>query len=323
MAKSFAKLMARPDIRSLVKSEVGKQFDGDYEVLFKTLLQSKTTGGQPFCSAIAESYQLSCRNNASMREIEQEMLKIAAKIPRFQVAVPHSVFKVWDDKTIPLVAYKPIGVRDRDLREVKAFDANGNLFWLNVKEWNAAAQPLIVLGINERTDDAGNLLPGLISGRTGKFIRREDRDGNHRLLIEDGGGLPPDPTLYRFLYVREFKCNDPWWDPFESDPEFFVEVNGSRTDFYEINGYETRIYNPAKVVYSASAATNPPLFITVKEQDWWLFFTTAEDVALNWHYPGSTASVNGFIFSSLVNPIRILDNTGTIDQVELVIFSNF
>ncbi len=328
MAQSFARLVAQPDMRASLKNEAGKQFDGDYEVLFKTLINLKTKSDKSVRLALAESYRLTNAGKPMQSNSEQEILQIASKIPRFHLAVPRSVFDSWNESTVPLVAYKPVGVRDQDLTEVKAFDANGNLIRIDVRKWNGIKQPLIILGVNERTDDSGNLLPGLISGRSGKFVGSPDKRGKIRLMIDEelppdggGGGLPPSPTLSRFLYVKEFKCNDPWWDPFESDPEFFVEVNGVRTDFYEINGYETRQYGFSKIVYSST--NDQSLFITVREQDWWVFFTSADDVALNWHYPGNTASVNGFIFSSLVNPVRILDNTGTVDQVELVIQSNF
>ena len=81
---------------------------------------------------------------------------LAGGIPRFQVAVPAN-FDTWNpaDYT-PLVAYTPEGVDDTTLETITAYDATGKVYQLDAQV--PPKQPVIVLGVNERTDDTGALL---------------------------------------------------------------------------------------------------------------------------------------------------------------------
>ena len=66
-------------------------------------------------------------------------------------------FDTWNPTDYaPLVAYMPEGVDDTTLKTITAYDAAGKAYQLDAQV--APKQPVIVLGVNERTDDAGNVL---------------------------------------------------------------------------------------------------------------------------------------------------------------------
>lgn len=62
----------------------------------------------------------------------------------------------WDPETYtPLVAVVPVGVEDTELEEVVAFDVSGQRHWIDADTYPEF--PVIVVALNERTDEAGNL----------------------------------------------------------------------------------------------------------------------------------------------------------------------
>ena len=77
-------------------------------------------------------------------------------MPRLQVAVP-AHFDSWDPASYaPLVAYFPEGVDDTTLKTITAYDSAGNPVELDAQV--APKQPVIVLSLNERTDEERNLV---------------------------------------------------------------------------------------------------------------------------------------------------------------------
>jgi hypothetical protein len=140
LARKLAAAVEGSDLRSTLHGAIKERFDGDTDALWSSLDKDSTLS----------------RKVAGSRQGGDEIAREAARIPRLQVAVPVH-FKSWDPATYaPLVAYFPEGVDDTTLKTITAYDSAGHAVQLDAQV--APAQPVIVLSLNERTDDAGNLL---------------------------------------------------------------------------------------------------------------------------------------------------------------------
>jgi hypothetical protein len=149
MAKLLAGAVTDSQLRREIRDGAAQRFDGDTNVLWKTL---KNKPGVRSAIANAHTREASGHPLGALGAIDT----LAAGLPRFQVAVPEKL-NSWDPATYtPLVAYMPEGVDDTTLRTVTAYDASGKAYELDAQV--APSRPVIVLGLNERTDDAGNLL---------------------------------------------------------------------------------------------------------------------------------------------------------------------
>lgn len=149
LSKLFAGAVTNEKFRYTIRDSVAERFDGDTDVLWNAL------AGKPGVrSALAET--AAGEKSITTLDAQKAVDRLANEIPRFQIAVPAN-FDAWNpaDYT-PLVAYMPEGVEDTTLKTITAYDAAGRTFQLDAQV--APKQPVIVLGLNERTDDSGNLL---------------------------------------------------------------------------------------------------------------------------------------------------------------------
>ena len=159
MAKNFAKVTTNPNLRSQIRDLAAERFDGDTNVLYKTLA-SETNVRQ----ALAQAHNSGLDIQASNAETLVAIDKLASNIPYFQVAVPVHL-DTWDPETYtPLVGFMPAGVEDTELKTITAYDAQGNAHTLDAQ--NEPDVPVIVLGLNERTDETGKVLPAYSSPKT-------------------------------------------------------------------------------------------------------------------------------------------------------------
>lgn len=152
LAKLFAVAVTDETLRKDIYNGVAEKFDGDANVLYRTLV---TTSGVR--SGLADAYRLGLAGQPTETEALSAVDSMVNDVPRFQVAVPDGL-DAWDPGAYaPLVAYMPDGVDDTTLQTVTAYDAAGKAYTLDAQV--APTEPVIVLGLNERTDDAGALLP--------------------------------------------------------------------------------------------------------------------------------------------------------------------
>jgi hypothetical protein len=149
LAKLFAGAVTDKGFRQTIQDSVAERFDGDNDVLWKSL--KAKPGAQDALTKVASQAK-----GISTLSAQNTVAALANGIPRFQVAVPANL-GTWNaaDYT-PLVAWMPEGVDDTTLATITAYDAAGKAHQLDAQV--APKQPVIVLGVNERTDDAGNVL---------------------------------------------------------------------------------------------------------------------------------------------------------------------
>ncbi len=149
LAKLFAAAMTNKEFRHTIHDSVGQRFDGDTEVLWKTL--SAKSGIQNTLAAIEVKQRGITAIDAGMA-----VDNLTNRIPHLQVAVPVH-FETWNYADYaPRVAFVPSGVEDTTLKTVTAYDSAGKAS--SVDAQTGPKEPLIVLGLNERTDDSGSLL---------------------------------------------------------------------------------------------------------------------------------------------------------------------
>ena len=284
LAMALARALTERDVRIKLKEEVGKKFDGDYDVLFKNIADFRFTDGATFREKLAKGYA-QARAVAGERVDHAAALAsvnaLAARIPKFHIIAVN--YEIWDAGTyVPMVGYAPVNTDEILVERVKAFDENGNLLWLDNKK--LPDFPVLGVGINERTDDAGNV-------NVMKLPSDEGGGG--------GGGGGSYPQVH--LTVIWFRCMNANWDGlFGGGPEFYIAAKYGfgdwiHTDFYDVTsvGY----YNVNRVIIR----TTPPIYgyttIRLMESDGG--FLGGDDLVEDrWRYPTPTSSAStSFWFS--------------------------
>ena len=148
LARRLAVAVENAELRQTIHDAVGERFDGDTNALWSSLAENPA-----FNRMVAAG---GARTRPSV-QARQRVADVASSIARLQVAVPVK-FGSWDPATYePLVAYFPQGVDDTTLKTVTAYDSAGNAKQIDAQV--GPDRPVIVLSLNERTDDDGNLLP--------------------------------------------------------------------------------------------------------------------------------------------------------------------
>ncbi len=166
LAKRLAAATDGADLRKTIQGAVGKRFDGDEEALWSSL-------------AVDPAFS---RRVAGSSQSPDVIVRAAAKMPRLQIAVPVH-FDSWDPATYaPLVGYFPEGVDDTQVKTITAYDAAGNAVPLDAQV--APKRPVIVLGLNERTDEQGRLLEqSVTSSPTTQTAEYSAASGNYKVDV--------------------------------------------------------------------------------------------------------------------------------------------
>ncbi len=140
-AKTLAKALANEEVRSFIKLEAGKQFDLDYDVLFRLVKDKELSGGRSFSATLA-----------GFAESEAQFARTTASLPLLTIFVPELKgfsAKNWDvANQIPMVAVVNSGHDEQKATKIIAFDQEGNQHELDSKE--EPNVPVIVVKENER-----------------------------------------------------------------------------------------------------------------------------------------------------------------------------
>ena len=136
-----------PALRSFIKAEALKQFDGDYDILYHSV-KNVAVDGRSLESILSENMSAKS-SGAGMFE------NSISNIPNFQISVPVHCEQWNAVSSIPLVAIAPADFSEKESSRVKAYDSNGNVHWLD--SHIDPAFPVVVVGISERVDANGKL----------------------------------------------------------------------------------------------------------------------------------------------------------------------
>ena len=197
-AKAVAQSLTSPGVGTYLKNEIGKKFDGDYDVLWATVKDRDFPNLGRMRGLVASSLQ-GMNSIVSIQEIEE--------VPLLQISLPVG-FEAWDGETAIKVAYTPLTINDVDVTEIYAYDGSGEEYILDGQE--PPDFPLIVVGINERIAYNQSLKKTII----------DDGEGG-------GGGVGGGGTTELYPYITEI---DPTshpnnWEPYYAgDAELYWAV---------------------------------------------------------------------------------------------------
>ncbi|HZI01651.1 MAG TPA: hypothetical protein VEX63_10915 [Flavisolibacter sp.] len=141
VARALAKITIEPEVREFIRHEAMKQFDGDYDILYRNVARHTFADGLTL--------------QAKFKALHVDIERIATQIPKLQISVPVNC-EEWNPATYtPLVAIAPYGVQETEIKAIKSFDSNSKVHWLAADK--DPDEPVIVAGVSERVDEKGNV----------------------------------------------------------------------------------------------------------------------------------------------------------------------
>jgi hypothetical protein len=149
---------ADPGFRKLIKTEVNKQFDYDFDVLYRFIADREITTelGKTKVSDFL-TFHLNKPHVASKKESVNSLYlqNLVDLVDNLQISIPNFGAE-WDaEGFIPKVVVLPVDFDEKTVNQVKAFDQFGNVSWVGAEE--ALQEPYIVVRESERVDINGKL----------------------------------------------------------------------------------------------------------------------------------------------------------------------
>lgn len=285
LAVSLAASLQDPSVRQLVKNEVGEKFDGAHNALYSSMANQPLSGERTFRQELVRSISAF---SGDTRSAARNLDHLALEFPRLQIAVPAADYEKWDAlKTVPLVTYIPQGVDVDSLAELKAFDGNGKLHLLSTSE--APGFPVVILGMNERTNEFGFLEKISVNSKSAADSKNFENDSTR--LIEppddggDGGGGGGGSWCIAkthnrgdrewLRYITIYNDHEVWYD----DPDIYLNVayleqddDGNQilvertVDLIEVDN-EGHLYYRADFLLDWKSTTSSNILFTVREAD--------------------------------------------------------
>ena len=150
MAKKLAIELQNEDVRILLREEISKKFDDDYDVLFSTLNEKGIK------SYLTEPGNYSNKQSLSINIEKTEYDKLLKELPTLQISMP-VYFEKWETKNqIPKVAFIPYGTDIEKEPFINTYDQNGNVSQISTT--TIPSEPIIIIGFCERINEKGELL---------------------------------------------------------------------------------------------------------------------------------------------------------------------
>jgi hypothetical protein len=243
MARDVAAALENQSVRSLVKHQTGELLAGQHNVLFQTLADktvkglSKSGQSTTFEQVLAQKRAGSAKSGKSLKQALTSVRTDAKAIPKFDIGVPVHHEKWNPGETTPLVAFHHRQeIDDTKLEKIKAYDAQGNVHWLDAQE--TPDQPLVVVGVNERTTDDGEVrtmyqrLPQPICASPRSKCGGDGGTGGGG--GGSGGGSSESLEYGDEVYLWKVKVNKDKEPPWKGDPEIvFKAKNKNGTLLHE------------------------------------------------------------------------------------------
>jgi hypothetical protein len=266
VAKSLAASLADQSVRTLIKTEALKKFDGDFDVLYQAIENKSVAGGQTLSALMDKN--VNTTNMASRTSISS----LAEQMPLLNISVPVNIEK-WDVGSFePLVVISPSSfIKDETkLTVVKAYDKEGKVHLLDAKK--APNFPVIVVGLSERAEIVKgkvSLRKGLHFSKDGKLLAPIDEDGGGGGGGGGGGVILPTTTCNRAYGSSEYLTNigasdgDAWEGWFDGGPEFALQVVGINSDGYAqgLGVYFPFNIDNYRTLHGAGVFYNPNVFV--------------------------------------------------------------
>ncbi len=148
VAKNLAYLIKESKYRTLIKNQVAKKFDQDYDVLLYHLMKSKLPDGKTLSESVSNNISRTYSDESVT--INKQFSKIISEIPLIQVAIPVN-FEEWDPGAYtPKVAFLPVDYDEKSTKIIIAYDFSGKEY--EIDAIIPPSEPIIVVSLNERVD---------------------------------------------------------------------------------------------------------------------------------------------------------------------------
>ena len=222
-AKSLATSMKSKDMRTAIKNEANKQFDDDYDILWARF-KGKNVAGSSVLELVSRN------SNAGATSLKT----IEGRLPLLNIAVPVNIDKWNVENFTPVVAVIPSGVKDSELKQIKAYDADGKEIMLDAQK--RPDFPVIVIGNNERltfSESQGYVSSSGVKQAVANLLPLPiDEDGGA------GGDVPPSTpsycvNFYNSLAIGAYKSDNlssiEGW--FKGAPELVINILGGDGEY--------------------------------------------------------------------------------------------
>jgi hypothetical protein len=157
-ALMLASAIRNDDLRALIRSNALRKFDGDYNVLVKTLESeqlNESEGSVKELMTRVRSEKAFRMRSAYLTDTNVDESDKTSLIPNLQISVPIHC-EDWDTKTfIPLVAVLPYDYKELPGNRITAYDADGKAYLLSADQ--EPDFPVLVVSRSERVNEKGEL----------------------------------------------------------------------------------------------------------------------------------------------------------------------
>ena len=169
LAKALAASLSESAIREAIMAEVGKKFDGDFNVLWSRIKGLSINGGD-FATRIRSKFGPAAQSLG--------IVELFNEFRRLQIAIPKN-FEKWDGASPILVAFVPFTKDDLNTDFLYAYDSKLKEFKLDGKK--APDYPVVVISRNERTNNNEELIGGIfIDSGDGGLVQVNQQDQKNK-----------------------------------------------------------------------------------------------------------------------------------------------
>ncbi|MGF7141454.1 hypothetical protein [Roseimarinus sediminis] len=210
---AYANAIENEMFRSEVKREALKKFDGDYDILHKTLQDNEINGikiKEILATNLTKPSIYKSTNIAGYEYLDS----LISKIENLQISIPIHCDS-WDISSFtPKVIFLPTNFSERTFTKVKAYDAQGNYEW--VSSIDEPEIPYIVIGRSERV--------------TNKQITSQKLATQDNSILKSVTMEVETPKLTSVTYGNP-KTHFVKWDPTENETgyEIWISSGGAYT----------------------------------------------------------------------------------------------
>lgn len=150
-------IASNSDFRKLIKSEVLKQFDGDYDLLLSHSMKLEVNPSNDVITKTANPDPISVKELLSYYYVDsylptksssQSLEELIEDYPDLQISIPENA-EYWNaDDFVPNIAIIPSDYEEFVTPVVPGINSEGNEIFIDAI--NAPSEPVIVVGLNER-----------------------------------------------------------------------------------------------------------------------------------------------------------------------------
>lgn|GEM_PF-5496845 len=153
-SKAVAKSLKNKKFRHLIKKEAERKIDGDYDIPWN-LFNSKKIQTENNDDLTCEDFLIDNIDGNDKEKKSYDLKSFSKKFKKLQISVPVNCSN-WDSESfIPVVAFQTSDYSEDD-ESIKAYNADGEIVLLNNKQ--KPDFPVVVVNLNERSDEEGNIL---------------------------------------------------------------------------------------------------------------------------------------------------------------------